>query len=145
MKRSSLTEFEIEEEGLKLRICRKLDEKGNGGQPAQHYAAPIPAYVPPAAESSPPPAPAEKAKEEEGVTVIKSPMVGTFYRAPSPESPPFVSEGDVVNNETTVCIIEAMKVMNEIPAELSGVIKQVLLENGDSVEYGQPLFKVKKS
>lgn len=145
MKRSSLTEFEIEEEGLKLRICRKLEEGTAVGQPAHHYPPPVPVYAPPVAGSGQGTPSGEKIQEEEGVKVIKSPMVGTFYRASSPESPPFVSEGDVVNSETTVCIIEAMKVMNEIPAELSGKIKQVLVENGDSVEYGQPLFKVKQS
>jgi acetyl-CoA carboxylase biotin carboxyl carrier protein len=141
MKRSSLTEFEIEEDGLKLRICRSDGNSGNGGQ----TAAPIP---PPATYVQPPavaaPAPTAVPEEEPGIVVIKSPMVGSFYRAPSPESPPFVKEGDTVNKETTVCIIEAMKVMNEIPAELAGEIKQVLLENGDSVEYGQPMFKVKQ-
>lgn len=142
MKRASLTEFEIEEEGLKLRICRSDEHKGNGAQIAPGYTAAIPAYAPAAA---PAPAPAEKSEvEEKGIVIIKSPMVGTFYRAPSPESPVFVKEGDIVNSDSPVCIIEAMKVMNEIPAELSGEIKQILVENGDSVEYGQPLFKVKQ-
>ncbi len=143
MKRASLTEFEIEEEGLKLRICRSDENKGNGAQIAPGYTA-MPAYAP-APAAVPAPAPAEKPEEEEkGIVIIKSPMVGTFYRAPSPDSPAFVKEGDVVNNDSPVCIIEAMKVMNEIPAELSGEIKQILVENGDSVEYGQPLFKVKQ-
>jgi len=143
MKRSSLTEFEIEEEGLKLRICRSDENKGHGGPTVPHYPAPVPiAYAPQPAEEAVPQAPA--AEEEKGIVVIKSPMVGTFYLAPSPESPPFVKVGDTVNNDSPVCIIEAMKVMNEIPAELSGEIKQILLENGDSVEYGQPLFKVKQ-
>jgi acetyl-CoA carboxylase biotin carboxyl carrier protein len=141
MKRSSLTEFEIEEEGLKLRICRSDENKGNGGQSAVPYQVAAPVYAQPVAEASAAPV----AAEEKGIVIIKSPMVGTFYRASSPESPPFIKEGDVVNNETTVGIIEAMKVMNEIPAELSGEIKQVLVENGESVEYGQPLFKVKQS
>jgi len=81
--------------------------------------------------------------EEAGISVVKSPMVGTFYRAPSPESPVFTDVGKKVNAESIVCIIEAMKVMNEIHAEISGTITEVLVENGDSVEYGQPLFKVK--
>lgn len=141
MKRSSLTEFEIEEEGLKLRICRSDEHKNAVAPAAPPYPANVPAYAPPPPAS----APVEKAAEEEGVILIKSPMVGTFYKASSPESPPFVKVGDAVNSETTVCIIEAMKVMNEIPAEVSGVIKQLLVENGESVEYGQPLFKLKKS
>jgi acetyl-CoA carboxylase biotin carboxyl carrier protein len=137
MKKSSLTEFEIEEKDLKLRICRSDENQGNGAAAMPAYAAPVPAYTPPPAA----PAPAEAAAgevEEKGVVVIKSPMVGTFYTASS-----FVSVGDSINKDTTVCIIEAMKVMNEIPAELSGSIKEILVENGDAVEYGQPLFKVK--
>ena len=140
MKKSSLTEFEIEEEGLKLRICRSDENKGN----VPTYAAPVPAYTPPPAEAAAPAAPAAPAEaEEKGVQVIKSPMVGTFYQASSPESPAFVNVGDSVSKDTTVCIIEAMKVMNEIPAEISGTIKEILVENGEAVEYGQPLFKVK--
>lgn len=144
MKKSSLTEFEIEEKDLKLRICRSDENQGNGAAAIPTYAAPAPAYAPPpAAPAAEPEKPVVEA-EEAGVVIIKSPMVGTFYKASSPESPAFVNEGDTVNKDTTVCIIEAMKVMNEIPAELSGVIKQVLVENGDAVEYGQPLFKVKQ-
>ncbi len=74
--------------------------------------------------------------------MIKSPIVGTFYAAPNPESPPFVKVGDHVGPETTVCIVEAMKVFNQIPAEVSGKIQAVLVENGQPVEFGQPLFKV---
>ncbi len=76
------------------------------------------------------------------LAVIKSPMVGTFYTASSPETPPFVKVGDHVGPDTTVCIIEAMKVFNEIPAEISGKVAAVLVENGEPVEFGQPLFKI---
>ena len=76
------------------------------------------------------------------LTIIKSPMVGTFYAQPDPDSPPYVKIGDHVGPETTVCIVEAMKVFNQIPAEVSGKIVSVLVENGQSVEFGQPLFKV---
>ena len=86
----------------------------------------------------PPPAKAE----DEHIAVIKSPMVGTFYTAPNPDSPAYVKVGDHVGPETTVCIVEAMKVFNEIPAEVSGKIVTVLVENGEPVEFGQPLFKV---
>ena len=75
---------------------------------------------------------------------IKSPMVGTFYSSPSPESPPFISPGDKVKADSVVCILEAMKVMNEIHAEMSGSIIEVMAQNGQTVEYGQPLFKIKK-
>ncbi len=75
---------------------------------------------------------------------IKSPMVGTFYRSPSPEAGPFVDPGDEIGDETVLCIIEAMKVMNEIKAEMQGIVADVLVENGEAVEYGQPLFLVRR-
>lgn len=142
MKKSSLTEFEIEEKDLKLRICRSDENQGNNVAAMPTYAAPVPAYTPPPAVSEPTASAAAEA-EEQGVVVVKSPMVGTFYSASSPDSPAFVKVGDSINKDTTVCIIEAMKVMNEIPSEVSGTIKEILVENGDAVEYGQPLFKVK--
>ncbi len=83
------------------------------------------------------------ADEEEGLIRIESPMVGTFYSAPNPDSPPFVEPGKQINSETVVCIIEAMKIFNEIKAECSGTIRQVLVKNGQAVEFGQPLFLVK--
>ncbi|MDP0500313.1 MAG: acetyl-CoA carboxylase biotin carboxyl carrier protein [Verrucomicrobiota bacterium JB022] len=136
MKRSDLTEFEIEEEGLRLRISRK-------GTTEYTVAAPLPAAA--YAQHMPAPVAAEAptAPKEEIGRVIKSPMVGTFYGAPSPDSPSFVKAGDTVNPESVVCIIEAMKVMNEIKAELSGTITEILAKNGEPVEYGQPLFRVK--
>ncbi|MGE9292311.1 acetyl-CoA carboxylase biotin carboxyl carrier protein [Ruficoccus sp. ZRK36] len=140
MKRSDLTEFEIEEKDLKLRICRESQK------PVAVAAAPVmaPAAPAPAAAPAAPAAPA-KPVEEPGTEFIKSPMVGTFYRAPSPDSPSFVEIGAVVKADSVVCIIEAMKVMNEIHAEAKGKILEVLVENGQSVEYGQPLFKIKAS
>jgi acetyl-CoA carboxylase biotin carboxyl carrier protein len=143
MKRSELSEFEFEEEGFKLRMSRKNEEA-----PAQiiqtapavaQTAPPFPTAAAPASDAS---APAEPA-EETGVSIIKSPMVGTFYRAASPDSPPFTDVGKKVSSDSIVCIIEAMKVMNEIQAEMSGTVVEALVENGEAVEYGQPLFKVK--
>ena len=143
MKRSGLTEFEIEQKDLKLRISRNsLSE-----------CAPV-AYVQPSAAlpvQQPEPtsqqifiSPSTQVEQDPpGVKIIKSPMVGTFYRAPSPESPAFVDLNTVVQVDTVVCIIEAMKVMNEIQSELSGTIIEILVENGQPVEYGQPLFKLK--
>lgn len=134
MKNSDLSEFEIEQEGLKLRIRR-------GGVAV---ADPVPAPTVPAAATAPAPettAAAVPAPEAPG-RIIESPMVGTFYAAPSPESPPFVQPGDSVTEESTVCIIEAMKVMNEIKAEVSGRIVEALVTNGESVEFGQPLFRI---
>ena len=141
MKRSELSEFEFEEEGFKLRLSRK-----NGDAPAQIIqAAPAQQAVAPlpVAASAATPTEAAAPAEEKGISVIKSPMVGTFYRAASPESPSFTDVGKKVGNDSIVCIIEAMKVMNEIQAEMSGTITEVLIENGEAVEYGQPLFKIK--
>ncbi len=146
MKRSDLTEFEIEEEGFKLRICRA------GGHPIPTVITP-PTSPPfatvvettPMSEASAVSADiGNEAFDEDaaGTTFIKSPMVGTFYRAPSPESPPFVEVEHRLQEDTVVCIIEAMKVMNEIQAETTGIVAEALVENGSTVEYGQPLFKV---
>jgi acetyl-CoA carboxylase biotin carboxyl carrier protein len=139
MKRSDISEFEFEEDGFKLR----LSSKGADGPqiiqtvPAGQTPAPFPVATPATGEAVSAPA------EEKGISIIKSPMVGTFYSAASPESPAFVKIGSKVSNESVVCIIEAMKVMNEIQAEMSGTISELLVENGEAIEYGQPLFKVK--
>lgn len=140
MKRSDLTEFEIEEKDLKLRICRDSGNATYFTGPQAYAAAPVSA---PSAEATSAPAAPAAAKEEAGVSVIKSPMVGTFYRAASPDSKPFADIGTKVKADSVVCIIEAMKVMNEINAEIAGTIVDILVENGQAVEYGQPLFKVK--
>lgn len=142
MKRSELSEFELEEEGFKLRLTRKGNEapqviQAVAAPAAQPLASAAPAAVPAATESTP--------AEDPNLSTITSPMVGTFYSAASPESPSFVKVGQKTDADTAVCIIEAMKVMNEIQAELSGTIVECLVENGQAVEYGQPLFKVKKA
>lgn len=137
MKEHDLSEMDIQQGEVRIQLRRS----GSMMQPVM-VAPPVAASVvagPPAPESTLP-APAE-AKGGSG-TVIRSPMVGTFYAAPDPESPPFVKVGDHVGPETTVCIVEAMKVFNQIPAELAGRIIAVLVENGAPVEFGQPLFKV---
>ena len=125
MREYSLTEFSIEADGCNLHISRASDTV-----PVQTVA--VPAAVAPVAA-----APAADEGEK-----IESPLVGTFYRAASPDARPFISVGDKVEKDTVVAIIEAMKVMNEIKAEKSGVVKAVLVENGDPVEYGQPLFVI---
>ena len=142
MKRSELSEFELEEEGFKLRLTRKGNEapqviQAVAAPAAQPLASAAPAAIPAATESAP--------AEDPNLSTITSPMVGTFYSAASPESPSFVKVGQKTDADTVVCIIEAMKVMNEIQAELSGTIVECLVENGQAVEYGQPLFKVKKA
>jgi acetyl-CoA carboxylase biotin carboxyl carrier protein len=149
MKRSELSEFEFEEEGFKIKIKR-----GSSGVPiissAPISAHPFPAAVAsgqtpapsslPAAASAGNPSPGT---DEAGFAYVKSPMVGTFYRSPSPENPVFVDVGAKVDEKTVVCIIEAMKIMNEIQAETKGTVAEVLVENGQPVEYGQRLFKIK--
>lgn len=143
MKRSEIAEFEYEEEGLKLRLSSKGNEAPQIIQaaPVAQAAAPLPTNPAPASAAES--AGAAAAGAEEGISIVKSPMVGTFYAAASPETPPFTKVGEKVGADSIVCIIEAMKVMNEIQAELSGTITEVLVENGEAVEFGQPLFKVK--
>lgn len=138
MKRSELSEFEFEEEGFKLRLSRKNGESA----PQILQAAPVAQAAAPAA--APAPAAEAPAGDEPGISVVKSPMVGTFYRSPSPDSPSFVDVGAKISEESVVCIIEAMKVMNEIQAEIKGTVTEILVENGDAIEFGQPLFKVKQ-
>ena len=146
MKRSELTEFAVEEEGFKLRIRR--EPHGLPIVTASHpqpLPAPLPQQAPPSPSATPAPiaAPAP-AVEEVGVTYVKSPMVGTFYRSPSPDSKPFTELDSKVSESTVVCIIEAMKIMNEIQAEVAGTVVEVLVESGQPVEYGQRLFKIKQ-
>jgi acetyl-CoA carboxylase biotin carboxyl carrier protein len=140
MKKNSVTEFELERQEYKIRLKRGNGSvSGEEGNPMVTYMQPLPAV---AATSAPLPAgvPAVSASTEQE---IKSPMIGTFYRSPSPEAGSYVEVGTEVNPETVVCIIEAMKVMNEIKAEARGVITQVMVENAKPVEFGQPLFKIR--
>lgn len=145
MKRSELTEFAVEEEGFKLKIRR-----GTNGLPiissSKGSNSPFPGGETSASQA---PAgggttPRDVPRDEPGVTYVKSPMVGTFYRAGTPESKPFADTGTKVVENTVVCIIEAMKIMNEIQAETKGTVVEVLVENGQPVEYGQRLFKLKQ-
>ncbi len=140
MKKNTITEFELERQDFKIRLRRGGNSviHEEGAAPAALVPMPIPA---PAAST--PVLPAAQAASSTGEIEIKSPMIGTFYRAPSPESAPYVEVGTEVNQDTVVCIIEAMKVMNEIKAEARGVITQILVENAKPVEFGQPMFKVR--
>ncbi len=142
MKRNDLSVFQMEKEGFKI-LLKKGQSGGYtaGGAPAPvFHATPLPPQAAPAlpsetAAAAPVPA-APKGKE------ITSPMVGTFYAAMSPDSPAYVKVGQAVTEDTVVCIIEAMKVMNEIKSEVSGVVAEVLGENGKPVQFGQPLFRL---
>ncbi|AMA72513.1 MULTISPECIES: acetyl-CoA carboxylase biotin carboxyl carrier protein [Aneurinibacillus] len=158
---SSITEFKVEEDGMKVVIKK-------GGSASVSYVAvesapqavPAPQEVPAPAPQAVPPVPAPKTEEapapasqtapvaaepvdDTGLHKITSPMVGTFYKAPEPGASPYVQVGDKVKNDTIVCIVEAMKLFNEIEAEVTGEIVKVLVEDGQLVEYGQPLFLVK--
>ncbi len=130
MTESDLTDFEIEQEGLKLRISR-----ASSTAPAYAVAAPQVSLTQAGSSVATVEAPVQ---DDANVTVIKSPMVGTFYAASSPEAKPFANVGGAVSETSVVCIIEAMKVMNEIHAECSGTITEILVKNGQTVEFGQP-------
>ena len=127
---SSLSELEVEKEGIRVRLKKEISASSSV----------------PAAPVTKLPSEKEEKKEEmdAGLIPIKTPMVGTFYRSSSPESPPFVEEGEVIETEQVVCIIEAMKLMNEIKSEAKGKIVKILVEDGHPVEYGQTLFLIKK-
>jgi acetyl-CoA carboxylase biotin carboxyl carrier protein len=129
---------------VSLRHGNELWRVRRGGHVAPvAYAPPPPQYAPAVAPVNvPAPAPAAAPKDD-GLLTIKAPTVGTFYSAQTPEDPPFVTVGAKISPQTTVCLIEAMKVFNPIPAELSGTVEAMLVKNGDSVEFGQPLFKVR--
>jgi len=135
LENSSLNQLEVEQEGFRVSLQK---------QPTGQV---ISALYPPA---SAPSAPAASAAEVVGAALaaetgkaIEAPMVGTFYRAPAPDAPPYVDVGSAIGEDTVVCILEAMKVMNEIKAGLRGTIEKIMVENGQPVEYGQPLFTVK--
>ena len=138
MKKNDLSVFKMEREDFKITL-----KKGTDYQPCLTSVAPVAAAVPtgapaPAgATTTAPPAAGEKLRE------ITSPMVGTFYGSPSPEAAPFVSVGQEVTEDTVVCIIEAMKVMNEVKAETRGTIAEMVAENGKPVQFGQPLFRLR--
>ena len=132
MKNNDLTKFSMKEEGFELTLKR-------GGE-QQIVVAAAPAAVAPVAAAPGGEAPA--ADENDGLIEIPSPIVGTFYRKPAPDADAFVQVGDEVSEDTVVCVIEAMKVMNEIKAEVKGVIKQILIDDTTPVQYGQSLFLV---
>ena len=140
----------MESHGLTEISLRRGDEHWRLRRGPQEVMQMIPSgpysgHLPPPTHTpgpTPPPEP-QGGNQNDGAIPIKSPTVGTFYTAPTPEDPPFVSVGSRVQPESIVCIVEAMKVFNQIPAEISGTIVEVLVKNGDSVEFGQPLFKVR--
>ncbi len=128
---SGIAEIEVTEGEDKVRIVNKYAAPLHAAVPVAMPAAPV-AVSAPAAATEPPAAPSGH--------VVKSPMVGTFYRSPNPESKPFVEIGQTVKAGDTLCIIEAMKLLNEIEADVAGTVREILVDNGQAVEYGQPLF-----
>lgn len=150
---SDVNEVSIEEGELKIQVKKQPDQQGTNTviQPAPSYGMPQPQaqnapQMPPASQSTADNGELQasaKTEQEDG-EVVTSPIVGTFYRSPSPDSDPFVEIGDTVDKGQTLCIVEAMKIMNEIDSEFSGKVKKSLVEDGEPVEYDQPLFLIEK-
>jgi len=139
MKDHELNEIDLREGDMRLRLRRGGESAGSEGPSLPQS----PASNPPAASTTPETsASAAKDDNQEHIHVITSPMVGTFYRSSSPDTPPFVNVGDHIGPDTTVCLVEAMKVFNEIPAGISGKVIAILVENEEPTEFGQPLFKI---
>ena len=142
------TDFEFENEKIRIRLSKTQPiisappPMMPSAQPVQHSETPVQTAVPTASS--------EKTNEEDateaddGLHKITSPIVGTFYRSPSPDKPPYVKEGDTVSDDSVVCIVEAMKLMNEIQAETAGEVVKIYVENAQPVEFGQPLFGIRK-
>ena len=157
---SDLTEFKYEEDGVKLSLKKTCDRivpvaapapapvaapGVPGAAPAVIPAAPVPAAAPAPAPAVAPAAAAVDSADGEGTltgNIVKSPLVGTFYAAPSEDAAPFVKVGDSVKEGQVLAIVEAMKLMNEIESDFTGTVKEILVENGEAVEFGQPLFVI---
>jgi acetyl-CoA carboxylase biotin carboxyl carrier protein len=143
MAEHNVGEIEIEKDNAKIKL-RKMAEGGVVVQNAPQMMAPMQAAIhAPAAAGVPAAVP--QAADEEGITIVRSPMVGTFYASPAPDQPAYVSVGKAVKDGDVLCIVEAMKLMNEIKSELNGVVTEILVQNGQTVEYDQPILKIKKS
>ena len=146
MREHELSEFELERDDFKLRLRKNSAGTWNGASavPNGQFTAPVAPPTAPAASAGQEPAPVlASADEALDLAVLKSPIVGTFYAGPSPDAGPFVRVGDQVEAGQTVCIIEAMKLMNEIEADIGGEVARVMVENGQPVEYGEPLFALR--
>lgn len=144
---SKLSELEIEEEGRRIRLTKQSETYISAPAPVQ-MQAPVAAPAPSVAPSTPFGS-AHDSKEpslaDQGLVAVTSPMVGTFYLKPAPSEPTFVELGDRISADQTVCIVEAMKIMNEVAAKVAGIVERILVENGEPVEFGQPLFAIRPS
>jgi len=145
LKEEDITEFELERGDVKVRIKRGVAESPQPSPDRIIAVHPVPAapMQAPTPMAATPPAP-EPAKAEEGLHMVRSPIVGTYYESPSPGSPPFVKPGDSIEAGHVLCIVEAMKLMNEIEADVSGEIVKCLVKNGQPIEYGQELFAIRE-
>ncbi len=150
LEEQDITEFELEQDGVKLRVCRSSSHApATAGlafpSPAPGASAGASAAQAPPQVAAPAAVPAAAAEADTDGTVVRSPIVGTFYRSPDPNSPAFISVGDVVKVGQVLCIIEAMKLMNEIESEMAGEVTRIHPENGQPVQYGDPLFTIRKA
>jgi acetyl-CoA carboxylase biotin carboxyl carrier protein len=154
LEEQDITEFELEQDGVKLRVCRAsrrgnppsaLARESSGPAPTAPSTDPPPAAAAGGAPAPPSIAPSDGRSGGDRHAAVKSPIVGTFYRAPDPNSPPFVSIGDRVRVGQVLCIIEAMKLMNEIEADVAGEILEIHPENGQPVQFGDALFTIRPS
>jgi acetyl-CoA carboxylase biotin carboxyl carrier protein len=145
LEKRNIAEFELEDEKLRVRIVRGGVSAGRAGGPAG--GAPFVEFAPAADPAGPraPSVPPPTAAEDTNVVYVTSPFVGTFYRSPSPDAPPFVEVGSAIREGQALCIVEAMKLMNEIEADCAGTIVEILAENGKPVEFGQKLYKVRRA
>ena len=146
MKENKLTELELEQDGFKIKLRRDNGTKGvkkdDQTQPMpvtiQHVSQPVPQQAPPVATP-------QQQEDDPNIFIVRAPMVGTFYQAPAPNAKPFINIGQEVNVDDTLCIVEAMKLMNEIKSEVRGIVTDILVTNGQAVEFDQPLLKIKKT
>jgi len=143
LRENGLAELELENEGFRVRLRRESSASEHTGYAAAPPPAPAPAAPAPATPAHPGTQATTAASQDQDLHIIPSPIVGTFYRSPSPTADPFVKIGSNVEPESVVCIIEAMKLMNEIQAEATGEVVKIYVENGQPVEYGQPLFGIR--
>ena len=141
---SEITDLEVEENGLRIKVAKKIRTFNSAGQP-QVFLSQAPAEQPVASKSSTEEKAAAEHEPPANLHEIKSPIVGTFYRAPAPDADPYIQVGDEVSPGTVLCIIEAMKLMNEIESDIGGKVVKILVENGKPVEYNQPLFLIQTS
>jgi acetyl-CoA carboxylase biotin carboxyl carrier protein len=143
MAEHNVGEIEIEKDNAKIKL-RKMANGGIVVQNAPQVMAPVGAVMHAQSPATNAPAATSQPAVEEGVTIVRSPMVGTFYASPAPDQPAYVGVGKVIKDGDVLCIIEAMKLMNEIKSEMAGTVIEILVQNGQTVEYDQPILKIKK-